>query len=116
MIKFFNACLVFAVLCSGFVLYSLEHSKRGAAREIAQLQGEIDAEKEEMKLLVAEWSSLTRPERLQKLAMQTLDLQQIEPRQIVSMADLATRVPPEPMIKLEEQGKDPIGDILQKLQ
>jgi cell division protein FtsL len=116
MIKFLNACLVFAVLCSGFILYSLEHLKRGSAREITVLQRKIDSEKEDMKLLVAEWSSLMRPERLQKLALQKLDMQRIEARQIVSIDDLSSRVPPEPMIKLEEQGKDPIGDILLKLQ
>ena len=36
--KFFNACLVLAVLVSAFFLYSLEHSTRGLERNIAKLQ------------------------------------------------------------------------------
>ena len=70
MFKLFNALLVFTVLVSGFVLYSLEHATRGVEREMARLTADIAKEQEAIKLLRAEWSSLTRPERLQRLAKQ----------------------------------------------
>ncbi len=63
MYKFFNALLILTVLVSGFVLYSLEHATRGIEREIAATHRAIAAERETIKLLNAEWSSLTRPDR-----------------------------------------------------
>ncbi|MGH6854051.1 MAG: cell division protein FtsL [Aestuariivirga sp.] len=114
--KFFNAILVVTLLVSGFLLYSLEHSTRGYERNIARLERQISGSREEIKLLDAEWSSLTRPDRLQRLAAQHLELQTIQARQIVKLDELGSTVPPEPIIKLEAQGHDPIGDILLKMQ
>jgi len=114
--KFLNACLMLAVLVSGFVLYSLEHSTRGLERSIAKLQRDISEERESIKVLGAEWSSLTRPDRLQKLAQENLKLQTVTASQFVSEDELAERVPAEPIIMLEEKGKDVIGDILKEMQ
>jgi cell division protein FtsL len=114
--KLFNAILVLALLVSGFMLYSLEHATRGLERDIAGLERRISDSKENIKLLGAEWSSLTRPDRLQRLAQQHLHLQAIQAQQIVKLDGLGARVPPEPIVKLEAQDKDPIGDILKKMQ
>ncbi len=114
--KLFNAVLVLGVLVAGFYLYSLEHSTRGLERDIAATERKIADAKENIKLLNAEWSSLTRPDRLQRLAEQHLKLQTLRAQQIVKLEELALKVPPEPIIKLEEQDKDPIGDILGKMQ
>ena len=69
-----------------------------------------------IKVLGAEWSSLTRPDRLQKLAQENLKLQTVTASQFVNEAELAHRVPAEPIIMLEEKGKDVIGDILKEMQ
>ncbi len=114
--KFLNACLVLTVLVSAFFLYSLEHSTRGLERNIAKLQRDISEEHEAIKVLSAEWSSLTRPDRLQKLAAQNLKLETVKAPQFVSEGELAERVPAEPIVMLEEQGKDVIGDILKDMQ
>ena len=114
--KLFNAILVLAVLVSGFTLYSMEHVTRGLERQIAGYERSMAADREDMKLLSAEWSSLTRPDRIQKLAEDHLKLGTLQAQQIVPAAQLAARVPAEPVIKLEAQDKDPIGDILQKMQ
>ena len=114
--KFFNACLVLTVLVSAFFLYSLEHSTRGYERQIAKLKSGILEERESIKVLGAEWSSLTRPDRLQKLAQENLKLQTVTASQFVSESELAERVPAEPIIMLEEKGKDVIGDILKEMQ
>ena len=116
MFKLFNAILVLTVLISGFALYSLEHSTRGAERQIARLKRGIADEKESIKLLNAEWASLTRPERLQRLAREHLGLSTVTASQIVRLEELGQKVPAEPIIKLEAEGKDPIGDILKKMQ
>ena len=114
--KLFNAILVLTVLISGFLLYSLEHATRGQERDIAGLERRISATKEEIKLLNAEWSSLTRPDRLQRLAAVYLKLQTLKAQQIVKFGELGQKVPPEPIIKLEAANNDPIGDILEKMQ
>ncbi len=116
MLKFINALLVMAVLVSGYSLYKLEHATRGAERQIAATTRKIDESREAIKLLNAEWSSLTRPERIQKLSEQYLSLQPTKAQQFVSVEELLTKVPETVPVKLEEDGKDPIGDILKQMQ
>ena len=114
--KLLNAILVLTVLISGFVLYTLEHETRGLERQMTKLDKGIAGEREDIKFLNAEWSSLTRPDRLKQLAQQHLGLEVLKPRQIVKPEDLAVRVPAEPIIKLEADGSDPIGAIIDKMQ
>jgi cell division protein FtsL len=116
MIKVFNAVLVVGVLVSAFFMYSLEHSMRGLERQTAKLKSSVVDEREAIKLLNAEWSSLTRPERLQKMAEEKLKLKSMTASQVVSVADLASKIPATPIVKLEEAGSDPIGAILEKMQ
>jgi cell division protein FtsL len=115
-LRLLNACLVIAALVSAFVLYSLEHAIRGTERQIATLEAAIAQERETMKLLTAEWSNLTRPERLQHLAEQYLELKKITADQFIAEREIAARVPNEPQVKLEQKGKDPIGDILKAME
>jgi cell division protein FtsL len=114
--KFLNFTLVVAVLISGFALYSLEHKTRGIERGITVAERGIDAEVENMRFLNAEWSSLTRPDRLKRLAEQHLGLTTLKAQQIVKLSELGQKVPAEPIIKLEAQGTDPIGAIIDKMQ
>lgn len=114
--KLFNACLVVAVLISAFFLYSLEHSTRGLERQIAKTEQNILDAREQIKVLGAEWTSLTRPARLQKLAQENLQLRTVSALQFVTESELASRVPAEPMMMLNEEGQDPIGKILEKSQ
>ena len=114
--KFLNFILVVTLLVSGFVLYSMEHVTRGLEREIARHERGIAEEIENMRLLNAEWSSLTRPDRLRALAEQHLGLSTLKATQIVRIEEIGTKVPAEPVIKLEAQGSDPIGAIIDKMQ
>jgi cell division protein FtsL len=114
--KFLNACLVMTVLVSAFFLYSLEHSTRGLERQNAKLKNGIIDERESIKLLGAEWSSLARPDRLQKLAQDNLKLRTITALQIVSEGELAAKVPAEPVLVIDDKAKDPIGEILKEMQ
>lgn len=113
--KLLNFILVATVLASAFILYSLEHATRGIEREIAKYQRGIDDETENMRLLNAEWSSLTRPDRLRALAELHLGLTTLKAKQIVKLSEIGTKVPAEPIIKLEAQGSDPIGAIIDEM-
>ena len=112
--KFLNFLLVLTLLVSGFVLYSLEHETRGLERDIARHERGIAEETENIRFLNAEWSSLTRPDRLRALAEQHLGLSTLKAWQIVKLNEIGQKVPPEPFIKLEAQGSDPIGAIIEK--
>ena len=114
--KFINFILVVTLLVSAFILYSLEHTTRGIEREIARYERGIEEETENMRLLNAEWSSLTRPDRLRALAAQHLGLSTLKARQIVKLEEIGARVPAEPVIKLEAEGSDPIGAIIDQMQ
>ncbi len=116
MIKILNSCLVIVVLISGFFLYSLEHSTRALERQIAQEKKLIGQERESIKLLNAEWSSLTRPERMQKLAEDQLKLKPMNASQIVAEADLAKVIPDAPIVKPVADTSDPIAGILEQMQ
>jgi cell division protein FtsL len=116
MVKIFNAMIVMGVLISAFFLYSLEHSTRELERQVAKLKSGISDERESIKLLNAEWSSLTRPERIQKIAEEQLKLLPMTASQIASVAELPEKIPAMPVINLEPQGTDPIGAILEKMQ
>jgi cell division protein FtsL len=114
--KFFNALLVLTVLISGFVLYSLEHATRGIERDIAATHRAMAAERESIRLLNAEWSSLTRPADLERMARQHLGLENLGASQIVRLDELGQKVPAEPAVRLVEEGKDPIAGMLEQVQ
>lgn len=114
--KFLNACLVMTVLVSAFFLYSLEHSTRGLERQNAKLKNNILETRESIKLLGAEWSSLARPDRLEKLAHEHLKLKTVTASQMIGEGELAAKVPSEPILVIDEKAKDPIGDILKEMQ
>ena len=114
--KLLNSILVMTVLVSGFILYSLEHTTRGLERQIARIERGIDEEIESTRFLSAEWSSLTRPDRLRTLALQHLGLKTMQAQQIVKLEELGRKVPAEPIVNLQAEGSDPIGAIIDKMQ
>ncbi|MBG1231962.1 cell division protein FtsL [Aestuariivirga litoralis] len=116
MFKLFNAALVCTVLVSAFFLYSLEHATRALERNITKAERQITQEREKIKLLNAEWANLTQPERVQKIAQEQLHLQNMKAQQYVPLAELKDHLPEEPPVKLEAQGSDAIGAMLEKLQ
>lgn len=116
MLKFINGILVVAVLISASALYSLEHKTRGLERQIAKTKSLINDDDEAIKLLNAEWSSLTRPERIQALAEQNLKMLPRKADQIVEVGELAQRIPAIAAVATPKQPADPIGDVLKKMQ
>ena len=65
--------LAFAIV-SGITLMRSSHEVQRTEREIAALEREERAEREEIRVLNAEWAYLNRPERLEALAAQYLEL------------------------------------------
>jgi cell division protein FtsL len=116
MLKLVNGVLVIMALVAGSLLYALEHKTRGLEREIAATKRAIADTDEDIKLLGAEWSSLTRPERIQKLAAQNLQLGPAQAEQYVSLNELQARMEDIRTRAKPEKEQDVIGDLLQQMQ
>jgi cell division protein FtsL len=114
-IKFINGFLVLGVLVSAAVLYKLEHTTRGLENEIVAVKRDTQNNIEAIKLLKAEWASLTRPERIQQLAQQNLKLEPVHAQQFVTAEELAARVPAAAIVE-DETKTDAIGALLEKMQ
>jgi hypothetical protein len=103
------------VLVAAYFIYGLEHQRRDGERRIEGLRLRIAEERETARLLNAEWSLLTRPDRIERLARKHLKLEPLGPQQLVDEADIAGRVPQQPIIAPGTPGTDPIGDVLEAL-
>jgi hypothetical protein len=110
------AAMIFSVYLAKAAAANESAEIASLERQIARSNAAIANERETIGLLNAEWSSLVRPERLQRLSEQHLTLRRISPDQFVKVDELAARIPAEPPVKLEEQGKDAIGDILKAME
>jgi cell division protein FtsL len=116
MFRLLNAILVLGLLVASYFIYNLEHSTRSGEREIERLQARIKEERESYKLLTAEWSLLTRPDRIQHLAEKHLKLMVLTSGQVIGPAELETRLPEEHVIHPDPEAADPIGDVLKKME
>jgi cell division protein FtsL len=69
---------------SAYILFKINHQVISLQRELKQTNKNILTEKENLHVLKAEWSFLTRPSRISKLAASELALQKVQPaKQII---------------------------------
>ena len=64
-------------LLASFIIYPIKYGSQELRQEIRLLKRDIEQERNNIDILRAEWSYLTRPQRLQNLAQQHLSLQPI---------------------------------------
>jgi cell division protein FtsL len=115
MLKVINFTFVLATLGTASVLYSHEHATRGSERALAREKAEILDTAEAIKLLKAEWSSLTRPERIQFLATTQLGMRSMTADQFVTEEELAARLDVL-TASTTTAATNPIDDVLKKMQ
>jgi len=117
-LRLLNVMLVVGVLAAGFALYTLEHRTRSVEREIARVDAMIESEYEFIGLLNAEWSMLTRPQRLERLARNHLNLGPVLPDQLVGLDALSAKLPPVPTDETDQAPvtDDPMADLLRMMQ
>lgn len=73
-------------VCAASALYGVKYRVQEMDSEIATLRAQVQAEKQAIHVLSAEWAFLTRPERVRRLAEKHLDM---APMNAVQMADVA---------------------------
>lgn len=88
--------LVAVMICAAAVTYKVKYNAQKRYLEVRHIERQIEAEKDTISLLRADWALLTQPARMQRLAAQyqeQLGLQVIEPEQIVKISDIPERLP-----------------------
>jgi hypothetical protein len=87
-------CVCFLLACgSGLYLYQAKHRVQTIDLEIQKVVRATSELREQTRVLHAEWTLQSDPQRLQALSDQLLNLKTVTPGQFTSMADLDGRLP-----------------------
>lgn len=112
MLRVLNILLVCAVVGVAVWLYELKYGVRDKMIEISELERKIARAKQDLTLLRAEWSHVARPKRVQDLAKRHLDLEGVQPTQIIEEHVIATTIPEREPTEPIYPGDDPIAGLL----
>lgn len=82
MIRLSTIIWALVIACSAFALYSVKFKVQTLRSQIAEVEHELEMERESANVIAAEWAYLTRPERIQKLAATYLDAKEVTVEQI----------------------------------
>jgi hypothetical protein len=81
-------CIVVAV---GYAMFQVKYEVMQQEQTLASINKQITEDREQIRVLDAEWTYLTRPARLQQLSDRFLHLQGMNSAQIVSLAAVPMR-------------------------
>ncbi len=101
--------LIAVMVSAAAFTYQTKHDAEDELRALRRLESQIRFEEETADLLRADWSLLTQPVRLQRLAQAfqaELNLQPIDARQIVDPDEI-----PMPVVDLDASEKAPTGGM-----
>lgn len=93
MLRYLNVLAIAALIGSAIYAYSIKYETMLFSEQIVKIKLAIEREHDNIGMLRAEWAHLTSPERIQALADQHLDLQELKLDQIVKVTDLPDRAP-----------------------
>ncbi|MGE0281789.1 MAG: hypothetical protein AB7P20_14415 [Rhizobiaceae bacterium] len=119
-----DTVLIAVMVAAAAFTYKTKHDAEDKYSEVRKLEAAIRYEEDSIDVLKADWSLLTQPARLQRLAetfAEQLKLQPVDPHQIVELKDLPDK---EKELEVEDliggdlapkQGKDKIvtGSVAQ---
>jgi cell division protein FtsL len=89
-------------------LYHVNYRVKERQEELKRVERDIKQERERLHVLEAEWSYLNRPSRLARLARKHLDMETLQPEQIVRVEQLPPRITRREMPRPD--GPDARGD------
>lgn len=119
--RILNISLVVVLVMTAAIVYDVKYTSTYEAQKVARLDAEIRKEREKIATLKAEWSQLSAPDRIQRLATRYLGMKPLPVAHIGDFASLPERTitnsdPIGDLIEGMPGGKrDPIGNILDKL-
>lgn len=88
MIKYPSFLVIFLILIVGISLYQIKFSINENEIGLRTIKAKIDDAKSDIDILNAELSYLKRPERIEKIALNKLELKEILPTDIWNIKDL----------------------------
>ncbi|WP_434050879.1 MAG: hypothetical protein RDA78_16320 [Roseibium sp.] len=94
MVRTLNILFILAVVIGAATVYDMKLAATKSAAKVAELQRQIDEERNAIRNLKAEWSLLNKPDRLQGLVERYntyLELDALDVKQIVVPEDLPAR-------------------------
>jgi cell division protein FtsL len=106
MLRGLNIIAVGGLIAAAAVVYDVKYSATYEAQKVARLNSEIAKEREKIATLKAEWSTLSSPDRIQRLASKYLNMKALPVTQIGNFSSLPERL---------YTSADPIGDIINSL-
>ena len=89
MIKITHILIFISVLGVFFLNYEIKNKHLQKKQEILKLKNLISEKKQNIKLMKAELAYLSRPERLQTIAEQQLNMKEILPTDIWNIKDIS---------------------------
>ena len=106
-----DVVMIAVMLSAAAFTYKTKHDAEAMRDHIHKLESQIQAERDAIDVLKADWSLLTQPSRLQKLTetyQEELGLQLAEPKQLITMQRLH-EIPlrPSPDLMVGEGASDP---------
>ena len=109
MIRFLHILAITGLIGSAAWAYSIKYDTLYYAEEVVKMRRKIERERDAIAVAKAEWALLTRPDRLQRLVDQNLDLQPMTTAQLGKLSDLPQRPPKADAIgmKLEALIREP---------
>jgi hypothetical protein len=90
MTRLITLAIVVLTALASFGLYQLSYDVRRLEDELGELNRAITQDRENIMVLEAEWSFVTRPDVLQERTAKLLDLKPTTPKQIISATDIPT--------------------------
>ena len=88
MIRYPSFLVIFLLLIVGISLYQIKFSINENEIALRTIKAKIDDAKSDIDILNAELSYLKRPERIEKIALNKLELKEILPTDIWNIKDL----------------------------
>lgn len=91
MLRFVNICLVLGLVALAYVIYQAKYEAHALDEQIVVLHKELEAERNALAVLRAEWSLLNRPERIERLAKKYIQLAPPRAQQLVILDEVTER-------------------------
>lgn len=110
MLRTINILLVVLMLVGAAVVYDFKYEAERATTRVAKINRQIDAERDAIATLKAEWSLLNQPRRLQDLVERYhsyLELDPLDPTQIGTLDD----IPFKPAVQGDTPVPSPKGSV-----
>ena len=109
MIRLLHLVAITCLIASAGYAYSIKYDTLFYAETLAKTRAKLQREREAVAVAKAEWALLTRPDRLQRMVDQHLDLKPMAIGQLARLSDLPNRPPKNDEIakKLEMLGLEP---------